>query len=166
MLLSVRMRRLTAATLVCVALVLGASMLVGSGRAQAGAPRPVAHTCSVTDKQFLQTVESNMTQLGYWSDELASGDVTPDLVAKQALSESRQVQMTGPTDPSLVTARSLLRKMFSEYAAAVAAKAHGRSPGDHVRTAYTLANAVHDLLVQAQPDMRAKGCDLTPLFQA
>jgi hypothetical protein len=56
--------------------------------------------------------------------------------------------------------------MFLEYGAAVHAKAAGQSPGLHVRNAYSLANGVHELLVQAQPGMNAKGCDLTPLLNA
>src|SRR5512133_2266275 len=112
MLVSVRIRRLTAATLVCAALVLGVSMLIGAGHAAAGANPPREHTCSAADKQFLQTVQSNMTQLGYWSDSLLSGDATPAEVIKQTVSESRQIGATSPTDQSLMTARSLLRKMF------------------------------------------------------
>ena len=164
MLTSMQLRRLIAATLVCASVVLGLSFLIGSGKAS---PRPTAaDTCSAADKQFLNTVASNMTQLGYWSDSLTSGDATPALVIKQANAESLQVAATRPTDSSLLTSRSLLRKMFLEYAAAVKQKALGGSPGDHVRNAYTLANGVHELLVQAQPGMTAQGCDLAPLLQA
>ena len=160
----VRFRRLIAATLVCASVVLGLSVLIGSGRASTRAT--AADTCSAADKQFLTTVSSNMTQLGYWSDSLTSGDATPALVIKQAKAESSQVFASTPTDPSLLTSRSLLRKMFLEYAAAVKAKALGNSPGNHVRNAYTLANGVHELLVQAQPGMTAQGCNLAPLLQA
>jgi hypothetical protein len=162
---SVRIRRLTAATLVCSSLVLGVSMLIGAGHASAG-PASQKHTCSAADKQFLQTVQSNMTQLGYWSDSLLSGDATPAVVIRQTRAESRQIGATSPTDISLLTARSLLRKMFLEYGDAVHAKALGDAPGKHVQTAYTLANGVHDLLVDAQPQMAGMGCDVTPLLGA
>ena len=145
---------------------LGISFLVGSGHA---APKPggnVSHSCSVTDKQFLVTLQSNMTQLSYWSDSLISGDATPAVVIKQARAESRQIEATGPSDMAMLTVRSLVRKMFLEYAAAVKAKALGSPPGDHVRIAYTLANNVHEILVQAQPGMTAQGCNLTPLLSA
>ena len=135
---------------------LGISFLVGSGHA---APKPggnVSHSCSVTDKQFLVTLQSNMTQLSYWSDSLISGDATPAVV----------IEATGPSDMAMLTVRSLVRKMFLEYAAAVKAKALGSPPGDHVRIAYTLANNVHEILVQAQPGMTAQGCNLTPLLSA
>jgi hypothetical protein len=160
----VQFRRLIAATLVCASVVLGLSFLMGSGRA--GTRATATDTCSAADKQFLATVSSNMTQLGYWSDSLTSGDATPALVIKQAKAESSQVFASTPTDPSLLTSRSLLRKMFLEYAAAVKSKALGNSPGNHVRNAYTLANGVHELLVQAQPGMTAQGCNLAPLLQA
>lgn len=165
MLLSVRIRRLFAATLACASIVLGISFLMGSGRA-AAQPAGGAHTCSAADKQFLDTVQSNMEQLAYWSDSLTSGDVAPAVVIKQAHAEAEQVWAATPTDPSLLTSRSLLRKMFYEYGLAVKTKALGASPGLHVRAAYLLANDVHQLLVEAQPGMTAKGCNLTPLLSA
>ena len=165
MLISVQLRRLIAATLVCASAVLGASFLLGSGQAAPAGGR-TEHTCSAADKQFMTTVSSNMTQLQYWSESLQSNDATPAVVIKQSRAESDQVAATRPTDPSLMTARSLLRQMFLEYGGAVKAKALGRSPGEHVRRAYTLANGVHELLVQAQPGMAAKGCDLSALLQA
>ena len=140
--------------------------MIGAPQAAPAGGAATAHTCSATDRQFLLTVASNMEQLQYWSDSLHSGDATPAVVIRQARAESRQVAVTGPTDPSLLTARSLLRKMFLEYGDAVSAKALGNPPGSHVRNAYTLAEGVHELLVQAQPGMTAKGCDLTPLLQA
>jgi hypothetical protein len=166
MLPSVQMRRFIAATLVCASVVLGLSFLIGTPQAAPVAGVSAQHTCSAADKQFLQTVQSNMTQLSYWSDSLQSGDASPVDVIKQARAESNQIAVTSPTDPSLLTARSLLRKMFLEYAGAVKAKALGASPGAHVRNAYTLADGVHELLVQAEPGMTAKGCDLTPLLKS
>ena len=163
MLRLVQFRRLIAATLVCASVVLGLSFLIGSGRASTRAT--ANDTCSAADKQFLATVSSNMTQLGYWSDSLSTGDATPALVIKQSKAEAAQVYATRPTDPSLFTSRSLLRKMFLEYGAAVKTKALGGSPGDHVRNAYTLANGVHELLLQAQPGMTALGCNLAPLLE-
>lgn len=160
----VRARRLFSTTLVCAAVVLGISVLMGTGRAQS---RPAsAHTCSATDKQFIVTVHANMTQLGYWSDALVSGDATPAVVIKQARAEGRQVAATAPTDRSLAATRSLLQRMFVEYAAAVRAKALGQAPGPHVQKAYGLANNVRDLLVDAQPGLAGKGCDVASLLQA
>jgi hypothetical protein len=151
-------RRLIAVTLACAAVVFGATFLVGSGRARAG-ERQVTHTCSAADHQFLNTVSSNMTQLAYWSDSLVHEDVAPGVVVKQARAEAAQVQATGPTDPTFEQTRGLLRAMLMSYSRAVAAKAHGGNAGAPMRTAYVLANSVHDLLAAAQPELAARGCD-------
>src|ERR1700759_1998723 len=105
------MRRLLAATVVCASVVFGMALVVGSGHA-ATSGRSVDHTCSATDRQFVQTVSSNMQQLDYWAGELGSKDATPMEVIKQARAESGQVEATSPSDPSLRATRSLLGKMF------------------------------------------------------
>jgi hypothetical protein len=121
--LAVQIRRLIVATSACAAVVFGATFLVGSGRAQAGR-QDVTHTCSAADKQFIDTVRSNMTQLAYWSDSLLHEDVAP-----------------------------------------AAAKTHGGNAGNLMHSAYTLANAAHDLLAAAQPELAARGCDPALLLQ-
>jgi hypothetical protein len=140
------------------------ALLVGTGRA---APSHTSsHTCSATDRQFVATVSTNMQQLDYWARELGSQDATPMEVIKQARAESRQVEATSPSDPSLRATRSLIGKMFREYALAVKAHALGGDAGRHMGVAYELANYVHQVLVDAQPDLQAKGCDLAPLLTA
>lgn len=151
-------------TFVCAAVVFGATFLVGSGRAQAG-QRQVTHTCSAPDRQFLDTVSSNMMQLGYWSDSLVHDDVAPGVVVKQARAEAAQVDATRPTDPTFEQTRGLLRSMFTAYARAIAAKMHGGNAGAPMRTAYVLANAVHDLLAAAQPALASRGCDPAMLLR-
>jgi hypothetical protein len=163
MLVSVQPRRLIFATATCAVVVFGGTFLVGSGRAQAG-QRQVTHTCSVTDKQFIQTVQSNMTQLAYWSDSLLHDDVEPRVVVKQAKAEAEQIQATGPSDPTLDQTRGLLHSMLNAYAHAVYAKTHGGNAGAPMHTAYTLANSVHDLLAGAQVDLAARGCDVASLL--
>ena len=158
------MRRLIAAMVVCIAAVLGFTLLASSSHAAAN--RKVDHTCSATDKQFVWTVASNMQQLEYWSRQLQSGSASNADVIGQARNESQQIESTSPTDPSLHAVRSLLTKMFSEYALAIRAKAHGGDAGKHMGAAYEDANYVHDVLVDAQPTLMAKGCDLTSLLQA
>ncbi len=157
-----RLRRLTVATLACAALVLGVSFLLGNSRAQGGA----SHTCSAPDKQFIETVRSNMDQLAYWADELRTNDVAPGVVVKQARSEAAQVAATGPTDPTLSVTKNLLRTMLIEYSRAVYAKFHNGDAGVHMQMAYTLANAVHDQLVGAEAPLAARGCDVAPLLTA
>lgn len=161
---SVNMRRFIVVTFTCSVVVFGATFLVASSRAQAG-QRQVTHTCSVLDRQFLDTVSNNMTQLTYWSDALVANDVEPPVVIKQARAEARQVDATAPTDPTLEQTRGLLRSMFTAYGRAVYAKTHGGNAGVPMRTAYVLANGVHDLLVGVQPDLAALGCDPTMLLR-
>jgi hypothetical protein len=152
------------ATVVCASVVLGMALLVGSGRAAPG--HTGEHTCSAPDRQFVTTVSSNMQQLDYWARELQSGSATSLEVIKQARAESLQIEATRPMDPSLRATRSLLGKMFREYALAVKAQALGGNAGKHMGVAYQLANYVHEVLVDAQPGLQSKGCDLAPLLEA
>jgi len=160
----VQLRRLIGLTLACAAVVLVATVVVANGRAQAG-QRHVEHTCSAADHQYLDTVSSNMVQLGYWSDALVHDDVAPGVVVKQARSEAAQIDATRPTDPTLDQSRSLLHSMFLEYARAIAARMHGGNAGVPMGSAYRLANDVHDLLAGAQPALAARGCDPAPLLR-
>jgi hypothetical protein len=162
---AVRFRRLSAATLVLGSVVLGMTFFMGSGQA-AATPAGGAHTCTPIDQAFLRNVQTEMQQLSMWGDEFDSGDADAATVVKQVSNEEQQIAGLVPTDPSLQTSRSLLRKMFTEYGLAIQAKAAGKNAGKHIRVAYQMANDVHELLVQAQPGMTAKGCDLTPLLQA
>ena len=154
------LRRLTLATFACSAAVLGISYFLGSGHAQVR----LTHTCSAADKQFIDTVSSNMFQLSYWSDSLSTGDADPATVAHQARSEADQVDATRPTDPTFDQARRLLKGMFTQYAKAVDARESGGDAGVYMGLSYTLANEVHDLLLKAQPALAAKGCDPTRLL--
>jgi len=158
----VRLRRLIAATLACAAFVLGASVLLSSGRAQGGA----SHTCSAPDKQFIQTVSWNMDQLAYWADELRTDDVTPGVVIQQTRSEADQIEATGPTDPTLAMTRKLMHTILIEYSRGLFAKFHNGNAGVHMQLSYTLASSVHDQLVGAEAPLAAMGCDVAPLLAA
>jgi hypothetical protein len=155
-------RRLTAAMLASSAVIFGVSILVGQGRAQAGATP--TYVCSAPDKQFISTVSSNMLQLSYWSDALVDHDVDPDVVVKQAKAEAGQVHATRPSDRTLLAARDLLGSMFLEYSKAVAVTARGRDAKVHLGNAWRLAHASHDLLAGAQGGLGANGCDVTVLL--
>ncbi len=155
-------RRLTAATLACSAVVFGASVLAGQGRAQAGS-QPT-YLCSAADKQFIFTVSSNMMQLGYWSDALVQHDAEPGVVVKQAKAEADQVHATRPLDRTLLATRDLLGSMFLEYSKAVAVTARGRDAKVHMDNAWRLADASHDLLAGAKDGLAGQGCDVTPLL--
>ena len=159
-----QLRRLTAATLASSAVIFGTSVLVGQGRAQAGAT-PI-YVCSAADKQFINTVSSNMMQLGYWSDALVHHDVSADVVVKQAKAEAGQVHATRPVDRTLRATRDVLGSMFLEYSKAVAVTASGRDAQHHMENAWRLARASHDLLAGAKDGLGGKGCDVSPLLSA
>jgi hypothetical protein len=156
------LRRLTAATLASSAVIFGGSILVGQSRAQAGATP--TYVCSAADRQFVATVSSNMMQLGYWSDALVHHDVAPEVVVKEAKSESTQIRATRPTDRTLRATRDVLSSMFVEYSKAVAVTARGRDAQLHLNNAWRLAHASHDLLAGAKSGLGAQGCDVTPLL--
>jgi hypothetical protein len=161
---AVAMKRLTAATLATSALVFGASVLVGSSRASSGAQ--ISYVCSAADKQFIDTVSSQMMQLGYWSDALTHQDADPGVVVSQARSEATQISATRPTDRTLHATRDLLSSMFVEYSKAVAAGAAGKDSAVHMKSAWRLANASHKLLAGAQQGLGRQGCDVSPLLDS
>jgi hypothetical protein len=162
MIRAVAMKRLSAATLACSALVFGGSVLAGNSRASSGAH--VSYVCSAVDKQFIATVSTNMTQLGYWSDALVHNDVEPAVVVQQARSESDQIAATDPEDRTLHATRDLLTSMFLEYSKAVANTMKGRNSSSHMQNAWRLANASHKLLAGAKSGLAAQGCDVSPLL--
>jgi hypothetical protein len=156
------MRRLPAVMLATSALVFGASVLVGSSRASSGAS--VSYLCSAADKQFIDTVSSNMMQLSYWSDAMIHQDADPATVSQQARAEAAQIDATRPQDRTLHATRDLLDSMFVEYSKAVAATAAGRDGGIHMKSAWRLANASHKLLAGARTGLGRQGCDVSPLL--
>jgi hypothetical protein len=161
---AVAMKRLTAATLATSALVFGASVLVGSSRASSGAQ--ISYVCSAADKQFIDTVSSNMMQLSYWSDALVSRDADPSTVAQQARAEAAQIGATRPQDRTLHATRDLLGSMFVEYSKAVSTTASGRDGSIHMKSAWRLANASHKLLAGARDGLGRQGCDVSPLLSS
>jgi hypothetical protein len=164
MIRAVAMKRLSAATLALSALVFGASVLVGSSRASNGA-KPT-YTCTAPDRQFIDTLSSQLMQLSYWSDSLVNHDVAPGVVVKQARAEADQVGATRPQDRTLHATRDLIGSMFVEYSKAVAASVAHRDSGAHMQNAWRLATASHKLLAGAQSGLAAKGCDVSPLLSS
>ena len=156
-------KRLTAAGVVLATMV----FLVSVSAATAGGGGPsthVRHTCSLTDKQFLQVAQLNMTSLGEWSDDYLHGAAKAVDVVGEAQNASKRVAATSPTDPSLAQTRALLVAMFSEYSRAIQAKARHGDAGRYIFHAYGLANLAHDVLVNAGPALATRGCDVSPLL--
>jgi hypothetical protein len=147
---------LTAAGVLAVLLL--ALTLATSGRAR---PKMV-HTCSATDRQFIETARTNMTALELWSEQYQNGEATKDDLVGQARTAARIVRGSRPTDYSLQQTRRLVTGMLTEYAKAVQAKQ--RDAGPHMYRAYGLANFAHTVLVRAQSPLAQLGCDIRPLL--
>jgi hypothetical protein len=155
------MRRigLTAAGLL--AMVTIALALVTSGRAR---PNLAIHTCSATDRQFIETARTNMTALGLWSEQYESGDAGGAELVKQARAGAKIVRAAGPTDSSLQQTRRLLVGMLTEYARAVQLQDRHGDAGPHMYRAYGLANYAHTVLMRAEQPLFKLGCDIRPLL--
>jgi hypothetical protein len=134
-------------------------MLGGTGRAAS-----VSHTCSVTDRQFMNVAQLNMAALGSMSEDYLHGDAKPTEVIDQTKMAIAGMANTNPSDPSLSKTRAIMRAMFVEYARAIRAHAKHRNPGKYIYRAYGLANFAHDVLSDAQPGLMKRGCDVTPLL--
>jgi hypothetical protein len=143
-----------AATLVLVAVSSGCS----------GARSAHGHTCTATDQKFIQTASVDMTGLGALTADYQSGQAVPKDVAQQAFDAAVRVQHTDPKDPSLKAAQKYLDAMFQEYGTAVTIQAKGGDAGERMYRAYGLANFAHDVLLQAQPALSERGCDVAPLL--
>jgi hypothetical protein len=155
----VRRIGLTAAGLL--AMVTVALALVTSGRAR---PNLATHTCSASDRQFIETARTNMTALGLWSEQYESGDAGGADVVSQAKAGAKIVRGTGPTDSSLQQAKGLLIGMLTEYAKAVQLQDRHGNAGPHMYRAYGLANYTHTVLTRAEQPLFKLGCDIRPLL--
>jgi hypothetical protein len=155
----VRRIGLTAAGLLATVTV--ALALVTSVRAR---PNLAIHTCSATDRQFIETARTNMTALGLWSEEYESGDAGGAEVVSQARAGAKIVRGTGPTDFSLQQAQRLLAGMLNEYARAVQLQDRRGNSGPHMYRAYGLANYAHAVLTRAERPLSKLGCDVRPLL--
>src|SRR5438046_4532497 len=133
-------------------------LLGGNGRAA------VAHTCSATDRQFMSVAQLNLAALGSLSEDYLHGDAKPADVIDQTQTAIVGLRNTDPSDPSLSKTRVIMRAMFVEYGRAIRADAHHKNPGKYIYRAYGLANFAHDVLADAQPGLKKRGCDISPLL--
>jgi hypothetical protein len=124
----------------------------------------LVHTCTPTDRDFIETARTNMAAIGLWGQEYLSGDTPAGDVAAQSERAAKIVSGTAPTDSSLAQARKLLVGVFTEYEKAMSAAAKHGDAGKHIFHAYGLANFAHDVLVQAEPGLAKRGCDVAPLL--
>ena len=153
--------RITAAAgLVCAVAILGTFMLFmgGNGHAQ------IVHTCSATDRQFIDKAQLNMAALSSMSEDYLHGDAKADEVLQTTHDALTGIRSTGPSDPSLSKTRAILSAMFVEYGRAIRANQHHKDPGMYIYRAYGLANFAHDILEQARPALKQRGCDVSSLL--
>ena len=70
-----------------------------------------------------------------------------------------------PLDPALKQSQELIDGMFREYGGRVtlAAKERDRA-GIHMQRSYGLADFAREVLLQAQPELTKRGCDVAPLL--
>jgi hypothetical protein len=141
-------------------LLLGVVAFAATGCSQA----PIAHSCAATDKQFLNVAEMNMASLGYWSNDFVHGDASAADVLTETTAARTRVKSTSPQDPTLQQTRKLLDGMLREYSRAVVAQSHHHDAGAYMMRAYGLANFAHDILAQAQPGLKSRGCDVSSLL--
>jgi hypothetical protein len=154
----VRRLGLTAAGLV--AMLTLALTVVNTGRARPS----LAHTCSATDRQFIQEARTTMAELGLWGGQYESGDAAAGEVVAEAQQATKHVRGLAPTDPALEQTRRLMIGMLTEYAKAIRIHARNGNAGPHMYRAYGLANYAHGVLSRAEPALASRGCDLRALL--
>jgi hypothetical protein len=136
-------------------------LLSGGGRARSAT---IEHTCSATDRQFINTTQLNMTALGAWSDDYRAGEASASEVIAEARKAAIRVQDLQPSDPSLRQTKSLVAGMLTEYSRAMTAKTKKKDAAPHMYRAYGLANFAHDVLTDAAPELQKRGCDISVLL--
>ena len=145
-------------------LLASALALMYATSSRANASGPVSHTCSVTDRAFIDGAKTNVTAVDLWGQQYLDGDAGPADVAAEAARAAKIVGATSPTDPSLAQTRKLLVGMFTAYRRAMEQRAKHRDAGEQIFHAYGLANFAHDVLLEAEPALAKRGCDVSPLL--
>lgn len=136
-------------------------MLFVGGNGQAAR---IVHTCSPTDRQFIDIARLNMASLSSAAEDFLHGEVKADSVIETADSSLSNMKGTHPEDPSLSKTRAILSAMFTEYGKAIRADAKKKDPGRYIYRAYGLANFAHDVLAQAEHPLKQRGCDVSSLL--
>ena len=122
------------------------------------------HTCSATDKQFIAKTELSMTALGIWGDDYRSGEATAAEVIAEARRAAVRVEMLNPSDPALRKTKTFMAGMLTEYGRAMVAKSKQKDASKHMYRAFGLANFAHEVLVDAEPELLRRGCDVSSLL--
>src|SRR5438477_6459386 len=100
--------RITAAGgLVSAVVVVGAMALVAGGTGSA----QIRHTCSPTDRQFIDVAQLNMASLGSAAEDFLHGSTKAQAVIDTAGTALQNMNGTNPEDPSLAKTRAILGAM-------------------------------------------------------
>lgn len=130
--------------------VLAAGLLVLGGGYAPGA-RPLAHTCSATDRQFLQVATVNVAGFE---------PATPG----EALDAAATVRGAAPRDRSLRQAQAFFGGMLLEEGRALEAKERHEGGDADLRRAHRFAGYARAVLQESGPALSALGCDVAPLL--
>jgi hypothetical protein len=153
------MLRLGVAVLMLVSI---GAVLASAGRSSA--PAKIVHTCGLTDRQFLSNYEVQLAAVGMYGDDYLAGSAKAQEVIGAAREAARVVRTSAPFDPSLLVVRHYAPAMFLEYGRAVKARAAGKNASPAMYRSYSISTHVNEVLRDAQPGLKAAGCDVTDLF--
>lgn len=149
--------------IVAVLLLCGGAYLAAQGRT--ASPRPVQHTCGLTDRQFLSNYGLQLEEVGMYGDDYLHGDAEATDLIDVATGAAAIVRSSAPFDPTLQVVRKYAPAMFLSYADAISAQVAGKSSSKEMYRAYSIGARVRDILREAQPGLAAAGCDVSNLLQ-
>ncbi|HEY6963154.1 MAG TPA: hypothetical protein VI408_14790 [Gaiellaceae bacterium] len=147
-----------AAVLACVLVVIG-------GQRHSASAGPVEHTCGLTDRQFIDDYQQQVTLVEMYGDDFVHGAAKGKDVVAVARGAAASVRRGRPLDPSLQLARKYARAMFLQYADAVTARDAGSTAAREMYLAQQIGARLKDVLAEAQPGLAAKGCDVSDLLE-
>jgi hypothetical protein len=105
-----------------------------------------------------------MTALGIWGDDYRRGEATVAEVIAEARRATVRVETLNPSDPALRKTKMFMAAMLAEYGRAMVAKSKQKDASSHMYRAFGLANFAHDVLVDAEPELLRRGCDVSSLL--
>ena len=144
-----------------VVLVAGAVFMAVQGHASA---RAVAHSCGLTDRQFISNYAVELESVGMYGSDYVHGSANAEDVIAAAREAARSVRSSAPFDPSLQTVKRFGPVMFLDYADAVQAREDGKPARREMVLAFTIGERVQTVLREAQPALSAAGCDVSDLL--
>lgn len=144
---------------------LAVALAIGFAVRAAGYGDALAHTCSATDKRFIQTARTDLTALSVWLESYRSGNVAAQAVAAQTRDAAERVRHVEPHDRTLREVQRLLGAMFAAYGEAVLVAAKERDDvSRHMQRAHALESRARAVLNEAGPELAERGCDVAALL--